>query len=92
MKEEDVDWLVYHLIPQGSPATTETLVNKSGLDASIIEDSLERLERFCLVKRSGNTVQVLSFGEALISNQMKYDKDLPYVIENGVIREKKRSG
>jgi hypothetical protein len=92
VKVEDVDWLVYHLIPQGSPATTETLVNKSGLETSVVEDSLARLERFCLVKRSGNTVQMLSFSEALVTNQIKYDKDLPFVIENGVIREKKRSG
>jgi hypothetical protein len=26
----------------------------------------------------------------IIKNQLKYDKDLPFTLENGVIREKKR--
>jgi len=91
VKDEEVDWQVYHLIPEGCPVTAESLATRSGLEASVIEDSLARLERFCLVRRSGNEIRILSFGEALISNQMKYDKDLPFMVENGVIREKKRS-
>ena len=90
MKAEDADWLIYHLIPAGSATSADTLTGKSGLDAASVEDSLVRLERSCLVERTGNEVRMLSFGEALIRNQVKYDNDLPYTIENGVVRARKK--
>ncbi len=89
MKEEDADWLVYHLIPPASPASVEMLVDKSGLERSSVEASLARLERFCLVERDGEQVRRLTFGEAFIRNQAKYDNSFPFTIENGVIRQRK---
>ena len=91
MKEEDVDWLVYHRIPEGTPVTADALAEKCGLGIPDVEASVTRLERSCLVERAGSSVRQLSFGEALIKNQVKYEKDLPFTIENGVIREKKRT-
>jgi hypothetical protein len=90
VKQEDTDWLVYHLIPPAAPTTSRDLVKKSGLDPSVIEASLARLERYCLIERNGGKVRVLTFGESLIHNQIHYDKDLPFTIENGVIREKRK--
>ena len=90
MKEEDVDWLVYHRIPEGTPVTADALAAGSGLAVPEVEASLARLERCCLIERTGSLVRLLSFGEALIRNQMKYEEDLPFTIENGVIREKKK--
>ena len=90
MKEADVDWLIYHRIPEGASVTADTLAAKSGLGIPDVEASLARLERSCIIGRSGSSVRLLSFGEALIKNQLKYDKDLPFTLENGVIREKKR--
>ncbi|MGB9176229.1 MAG: MarR family transcriptional regulator [Methanoregula sp.] len=90
MKEADADWLVYHLIPEGGSVTAGTLAAGSGLGIPEVEASLARLERSCIIERSGSSVRLLSFGEALIKNQLKYDKDLPFTLENGVIREKKR--
>lgn len=90
MKEEDVDWLVYHQLPAGAPVDTDTLVTVCGLGTAEVEASLARLERSCLIERTGSSVRLLSFGEALIRNQVKYEKDLPFTIENGVIKEKKR--
>lgn len=90
MKEADADWLVYHQIPEGTPVTPDELVSRCGLGLPEVEASLARLERSCIVERAGSTVRLLSFGEALIKNQVKYEKDLPFTIENGVIREKKR--
>jgi hypothetical protein len=89
MKSEDADWKIYHLIPPGSSVTAETLARESGLGLPAVEDSLARLERYCLVERKGVDVRMLSFGEALIHNQIQYDDALPYTIENGVIRAKK---
>ena len=90
MKEEDMDWLVYHRIPEGETVSAEALAAKCGLGIPEVDVSLARLERSCLVERNGSSVRLLSFGEALIKNQVKYEKDLPFTIENGVIREKIR--
>lgn len=91
VKEEDVDWLVYHQIPEGAPVTADTLAVKCSLRVPEVEASVARLEHACLVERSGSSVRLLSFGEALIRNQLKNDEDLPFIIENGVIREKKQT-
>jgi hypothetical protein len=91
VKEEDVDWLVYHQIPERAPVTADALAASCGLGLSDVEASLARLERFCLVERTGSSVRLLSFGEALIRNQLKYEEDLPFTMENGVIMAKKRS-
>jgi hypothetical protein len=91
VKEEDVDWLVYHRIPEGAPVTANTLAAECGLGIPEVEASITRLERSCIVERTGSSVRLLSFGEALIRNQVKYEKDLPFTIENGVIKEKKRT-
>jgi hypothetical protein len=90
VKEEDVDWLVYHRLPAGAPVDMDTLAARCGLGIPAVEASLARLQVSCLIERSGRSVRQLSFGEALIRNQVKYEKDLPFTIENGVIKEKKR--
>lgn len=91
MKEADLDWLVYHRIPEGAPVTVDTLAAVCGLGMPEVEVSLARLEKACLIGRSGSSVRLLSVGEALICNQVKFEEDLPFTIENGVIREKKRT-
>ncbi|MFA4850635.1 MAG: MarR family transcriptional regulator [Methanoregula sp.] len=90
MKEEEADWLVYHRIPVNAAIAEEDLPEVCDLDSEIIAASLARLERSCLIERSGRNIRMLNFGEALLRNQCKYEKDLPYIIENGVIKEKKR--
>lgn len=91
MKEEDVDWLVYHQLPEGAPVTLEALAAKCGLGIPEVEASVIRLERSCLVGLTGRSVQIFSVGEALFCNQCKYADDLPFIIENGVIKEKKKT-
>ena len=90
MKEEDADWQIYHLIAQKSTVTAEELVKESGLDAAVVDASLARLDHNLLISRTGSTVRVLSVGEALIKCQAKYDNELPYVIEDGVIKARKK--
>ncbi|WP_321508022.1 MarR family transcriptional regulator [uncultured Methanoregula sp.] len=89
MKEEEADWQIYHLIPESSATTGKELCKKSGLDAAAVAASLERLERSCLIECSGDSVRMLNFGEALLRNQFKYEKNLPFTIENGIIKERK---
>jgi len=90
MKDEDADWLIYHLVAQGPSATADELVLTSGLDPSAVDTSLERLERNLLIERGDGKVRALAIGEALLLCQIKNAKDLPYCIENGVIRERRR--
>ena len=90
MKGEDADWLIYHLIAQKSNVTAEELVKESGLDAATVDASLDRLDHNLLIDRTGGKIRVLSVGESLIKCQAKYDNELPYVIENGVIKARKK--
>ncbi len=89
MKEEDADWLVYHLIAEAKTPTADELVKKSGLDSTGVESSLRRLERKFLINRSEGSIRVMSVGESLMCSQVKYSEDMPFFIENGVIKEKK---
>jgi len=90
VKEEDADWLIYHLIVNEPAITVERLVVLSGLDPGTINISLERLERYLLIEQNGGKLRALNFGESLIRCQVKYSEDLPYTIENGVIKERKK--
>ena len=89
MKEEDADWVIYHIIVQEPSITVEGLISASGLDPCVVDASLKRLERYLLIERTEGKLRVLNFGEALIRCQIKYSQDLPYTIENGVIKERK---
>ncbi len=89
MKPEDVDWIVYHRLPEAAEVTETELASGCELDAATLAESLLRLERSCLIERCNGKVRMLTFGEALIKNQCKYEKDLPYTIENGVIKMRK---
>jgi hypothetical protein len=89
MKDEDADWLIYHLVTQAPSATAEDLVPVSGLDLSSVHESLGRLERSLLIEQKEGRVRALTIGEALLLCQIKHAENLPYTIENGVIRERK---
>jgi hypothetical protein len=90
MKEEDIDWIIYHLLVQVKTASPDELAAQSGLDLSLVILSLQRLEHNLLVKFADDRARVLNISETLILCQMKYDTNLPYTIENGVIKPKKK--
>jgi hypothetical protein len=90
VKEEDADWVIYHLIVKEPSISVEGLVTASGLDTRVVDGSLKRLERYLLIERAEGKMRVLNFGESLIRCQIKYSEDLPYTMENGVIKERKK--
>lgn len=90
VREEDLDWAVYHQIPENGGVTTGDLVAATGFEPSAVTASLERLERYLLIRRSGETVRLLSVQESLVECRCRYTVDLPFVIENGVIKAKRR--
>ncbi len=91
MKEEDIDWVVFHLVDTGAATTRTGLAGATGLTGEEIAASIERLVGTMLIEVRGETICALSLQEMLIRNQCRYDQSLPFVIENGVIRPKKRS-
>jgi Mn-dependent DtxR family transcriptional regulator len=91
VKDEHIDWLIYHLIEPAGFATLDELACKSGLDPATVTMAVSRLERYLLVEQREGRVRMLSFGESLIRCQLRYDPDLPYTIEHGVISGKKRT-
>jgi hypothetical protein len=90
VKEEDADWVIYHLIVKEPSISAEGLVTASGLDPCVVDESLGRLERYLLIELTEGKLRVLNFGEALIRCQIKYSDVLPYTFENGVIKERKK--
>jgi hypothetical protein len=91
VREEDLDWAVYHLIPETGGITVEDLVAATDFEPGAVTASLERLERYLLVRQAGETVRLLSIQESLIECQCRHTRDdLPFVIENGVVRAKRR--
>jgi len=90
VKDEEIDWLVYHQITMSDSVTTSELARKNSLPENTITASLERLRRNLLIEFRDGSVHALSVNESLIRCQIKYDTALPYTLENGVIKEKKR--
>ena len=66
------------------------LFRRAASSLSAVEKSLGRLERDLLLEREDGRVRVLAVGESLLLCQIKNAKDLPYCIEQGVIRERKK--
>jgi hypothetical protein len=89
VKEEDLDWLVYHLLLDGTMQDREGLISRTGCSSEELAASLERLELSFLIAREENGYRVQSIQEAMLACQSKYDPATPFIIENGIIKEKK---
>ena len=89
MREEDLDWLVYHLLLDGSPQDSSQLAARAGCPGRELEASLARLESWLLIVREGTRYRVLSVPEFMLASQARHDPSAPFVIEGGVIRERK---
>jgi Mn-dependent DtxR family transcriptional regulator len=91
VKDEDIDWIIYHLLtPQGTAAPVD-LATKSGFDLPTVNASLQRLENYLLIELADGRARWLSVGESLIRCQFTHDADLQYLIEDGVIKQKRGS-
>lgn len=89
MREEDLDWEVYHLIVADPEADAGVLAAHLRCSPAEIQASLRRLERASLIEQGeGGRLRVLSIQEMLIRCQARYCRDTPFVIENGVIKLK----
>jgi hypothetical protein len=89
VKEEDLDWLVYHLLLDGSLHDSSQLAATAGCPDGELAASLARLESSFLIVREGARYRVLSVPEFMLASQARHDPLAPFVIEGGVIRERK---
>ena len=89
MRDEGLDWEIYHMLLDGKIRTMRDLVT-AGYDPSLAEASLNRLERYLLIERRGGEVRVLSVPESILLCQARNEEDCPVVVENGVIRMRAR--
>ncbi len=92
MKEEDLDWLVYHVLLESPDLDPEALAARTGLSGDDVAASLSRLESALLVIRCGRSFRAASIPEMMLVCQCKYDRLAPFFVENGIIREKKGQG
>ncbi|MCX6700153.1 MAG: MarR family transcriptional regulator [Methanomicrobiales archaeon] len=89
VKDEDVDWIVYHILSNGGAKTEASLVGETGLPAGDIVESLTRLELNLLIECRNGTYDILSIPEMLFRCQCRHSQDMPVIIEDGVIKVKK---
>ncbi|HJJ27998.1 MAG TPA: MarR family transcriptional regulator [Methanocorpusculum sp.] len=89
--EEEVDWTLFHLVPETNPVTISELMEKTGYARSVVEESLMRLENSCLLTVIGEEVHAMSIQDFLFANEIKnsMENDPFLEIENGVIKVKK---
>ncbi len=89
VKDEDLDWIVYHILSDKGAKTEESLVRETGLPAGDIEASLQRLKTGLLIDCRDGCYDVISIPEMLHLCHCRHGENSPVVIENGVIKVKK---
>jgi len=90
VNEEDLDWQIYHLLADEPDQDIGALSGKTGCSSAKVAVSLDRLEKILLVERREGKYRIRSIHEMLLSCQARYDDNSSIIIENGIIRERKR--
>jgi hypothetical protein len=89
VKDEDLDWIVYHILSNEGAKTQDSLVRETGFPAVDICASLARLKSNLLIECREGLYDVLSITEMMFRCQCRYAQDFPVVIDGGVIKVKK---
>lgn len=92
MREEDIDWTIYHLISGNKGCTGDLLAELTGFEPQVIDASLTRLKRYCLVDVRNDTWCVCGFEEVILKNQMKDVFTDGLELSGGVIRYRPEGG
>jgi len=86
VRDEDIDWQIYHRIALGEAGTIPELISITELDEEVIRASVQRLVGYLLIRQEGELLHPMGLEEMLLSCRIRYTKDLPVTIENGVIK------
>ena len=92
MNEADLDWLVYHLIQKDPGIPEAALAISAGCGQEELRSCLDRLKQYLLIESHESGYRALSQQEMMVKCHCTYDQTLPYSIEGGVVRVKKREG
>jgi predicted transcriptional regulator len=88
MRNEDVDWALFHMIPENGTRTIAELAEQSGFSEDEIMASLARLQKACLIHVKDEVVCALSITDMFMMNEMQHASSDIY-IENGIIKVRK---
>jgi len=91
MRDEDLDWEIYHALLYGKVGTARDLV-AAGYDHDLVEASLGRLERYHLIERRGEVLRALSLPESILLCHLNNEEDSPLIFDKGIIRLKTEKG
>ncbi|NYT05941.1 MAG: MarR family transcriptional regulator [Methanomicrobiales archaeon] len=86
MREEEIDWILYHIITATDTIALPELCLRAGVSEEIALASAERLERGMLIARNGDSLRALSVQESLLLCQLRHAGNSPITVENGVIK------
>ncbi len=89
MRDADLDWCCYTFLSRRNGATLEELTEAVGVTREAVDASLVRLERALLIGRDGDRVRPMSIQESFLACQVRYTDNLPFVLENGVVRARR---
>lgn len=90
VRQEEIDWSIYHIIAYENIVSTEGISSKTGFDEETVKESLKRLESSSLIGYDGENAKILSIQEMILKCKIKNTAsapDSPVIIENGVIKE-----
>lgn len=88
MKEEELDWQIYHILADDPGKEEHTLAALLEVSVEQVRDSFSRLEKALLIEHSQKGIRVLSIPEMLLRCQERYDERCPFTFESGIIRLK----
>lgn len=88
MKDEEIDWALYHMLEDGKSTKIPELCERSNLPKDTVISSLTRLEKNCLISVMGDAVHLLSLTEMMMINELKHAPKCPVYLENGIIKIK----
>ncbi len=90
MRDEDLDWRCYLCISRrAEPASLDELAAATGETRDTVRASVDRLVHALIVSFDGERARPMSVQESLLACQLRYADDLPFVLENGVVRARR---
>ncbi len=88
MKDAEVDWDIYHRIVCNQANTVSGIEEVCGFSSDMVRASVDRLKHYLLIKEENGLLHPLGLEEMLLSCRIRHEQDLPFTIEDGVIRMK----
>lgn len=94
VKEEDIDWRIYHVIVQEKNSSLEKLVDICGYESSVVQASINRLRQYLLIDylEGEDCYRACDVGEIMLKNQLKDCFTDGLELSGGIIRFRPTGG